>query len=202
MKISEADISELEPSELESLVFGYDSDDTTEHCEIALVLGTSNANADRTPMAVECYKNGLCDKLVLSGGVEWETPDGKKSEAKMMQEYCLNNGVKAEDIILDELSLTTAENMICSTLAFGREYEYVSEVKNLLLITSEYHLRRSTLLAEALLPRCVKIHPVAAKGYINRKNWQEKPEYMQKVAMEAVFMQAQIENGLTADGEF
>ena len=202
MKISEAEICELEENELESLVFGYKEAENIPHCEAALVLGTDKANLDRTPAAVECYKKGMCDKLIFSGGVEWETEDGKLSEAKAMKKYAVEHGVNEDDIILDELAQTTIENMICGALAIQREYEYVSEVKNLLLVTSEYHMRRSLLLADALLPRCIKVYPVAAKGYIDRSNWRDTPESARKVAMEALFMQAQIENGLTEDGEF
>lgn len=202
MKISEANLNELTDDELERLVFGYPELDRVPHCQAALVLGNRNANADRTPQAVSCYTAGLCDKLVLSGGAVWEADGETLTEAEMMFRYCRDRGVPESDLIKEELSQTTIENMLCGALMMQRSFEYVSNVKNLLLITSEYHMRRSFLLAKALLPRNMNVFCCPAKGLFTRDNWQSRDSFRTLVSMEAFFMQEQIVNGLTEDGEF
>ncbi len=202
MLLSEIQISEMTDAMLERLVFdGIDCKDTP-YCEAALVLGTFNPNDDRTPEAVIQYKSGACGKLIMSGGVEWETEYGMLSEAEYMKRYALEQGVPEADIILDNLARTTIENMIGGTLAINRAMGYVSEVKSILIVTSLFHMKRSMLLAEALLPRCMKIYPCAARdSLITRENWCDSELGRQRITAEAGFIQAMVLHGLTPDIE-
>lgn len=199
MKISQVDINTLSDDALEKLIFTLPNESTVPHCQCALVLGTSNPNVDRTPEAVRCYKAGLCDKLVFSGGVYWDTEYGRVTEAEYMRLYALEQGVPDEDIILDNLARTTIENMICGTLAMHRAYEYVSEVKDVLIITSLYHMRRSLLIAEAILPRSMRIHGISAHGLVEKEDWRVTELGRRRVYSETGFIKAMAQHGLTPD---
>ncbi len=202
MRISEADISLLTDDILEKLIFDGIYCESVPHCEAALVLGTSDPNVDRTPEAVFQYKNGACDKLIFSGGVEWDTEYGRISEAEYMRKYALENGVADSDIVLDNLAETTIENMIGGTLAINRSFEYVSDVKNLLIVTSKFHMKRSMLLANALLPRCVKSYPCPARNsVVTIENWRESKLGRRRVLAETGFIKAMVVNGLCDDIE-
>ncbi len=202
MRISEADIIKLSDDILEKLIFDGIDCDSIPHCEAALVLGTSDPNVDRTPEAVKQYKNGNCDRLIFSGGVEWDTEYGRISEAEYMRRYALENGVADSDIVLDNLAETTIENMIGGTLAINRSFGYVSSVKDLLIITSLFHMRRSMLLAKALLPRCVRCYPCPASGsVITRENWRDTEFGRRRILAEAGFIKAMVVNGLCDDIE-
>lgn len=201
MWISKANINELDYDTLEKIVFPNEPTIIIPHCEVALVLGTDKPNVDRTPEAVRQYKNGACDKLVFSGGVYWDTEYGRVTEAEYMRRYALENGVDDKDIILDEIARTTIENMLGGALAINRGFEYVSDVKNLMLITSSYHMRRSLLLAEALLPRNFKISPCPAYGMTDATNWRDTDKGRRRVMAEATYIKAMAVHGLTDDIE-
>lgn len=201
MRLTEVDVKTLPDDFLERLIFEYGGEPTPPLCQAALVLGTSNPNVDRTPEAVKCYKEGLCKKLVFSGGVYWDTEYGRVTEAEYMRRYALEQGVPDEDIILDELARTTIENMICGTLAMHRAFDYISEVKNMLLITSLYHMRRSLLIAESVLPRTIKIYPHASHGIVSREDWRETELGRRRVVAEAGYIKAMASHGLCPDIE-
>ncbi len=201
MKITEVDINTLSDEVLEHLIFDYPENEKDAYCQAALVLGTSDPNVDRTPEAVRCYKAGLCGKLVFSGGVLWDTEYGRVSEAEYMRLYALEQGVPDEDIVLDELARTTIENMIGGTLSMHRAFTYVSEVKDVMLITSLYHMRRSLLIAEAILPRSMRIHPRPAHGIVSRENWRETELGRRRITAEAGYIKAMALHGLVPDIE-
>ena len=201
MWLTKVDINDLNDEMLEKIVFPEEPMLTIPHCQAALVLGTNIPNVDRTPEAVKQYKNGICDKLVFSGGVYWDTEYGRVTEAEYMRRYALENGVDDKDIILDEIARTTIENMLGGALAINRGFEYVSDVKNLLLITSSYHMRRSMLLAEALLPRNFKVFPCHAYGVTDVTNWRDSDLGRRRVRSEAGYIKAMAIHGLTDDIE-
>ncbi len=201
MKITEVELLSLSDDVLEKLIFDYNEDPTPPVCDVALVLGTSDPNVDRTPEAVKCYKAGLCKKLLFSGGVMWDTKYGKISEAEYMRRYALENGVPDEDIILDEVSRTTIENMLCSLLTMNRAFKYVSEVKNIMLITSLYHMRRSMYIAKALMPWFMNIYPRAAHGVVTRDNWRTTELGRRRILAEVGYIKAMADNGLIPDIE-
>lgn len=201
MLLSKADINALDDDMLERLIFPTEPETVIPHCQAALVLGTNIPNVDRTPEAVKQYKNGTCDKLVFSGGVFWDTEYGRVTEAEYMRRYALENGVDDKDIILDEIARTTIENMLSGALAINRGFDYVSDVKNLLLITSSYHMRRSMLLAEALLPRNMKIYPCHAYGVTDVTNWRDSDIGRRRVKSEAGYIKAMVVHGLCEDIE-
>ena len=199
--LSSANIETLDLKTLDNLIFPDMSGEKTPVCRAALVLGTASPNIDRTPKAVECYKAGLCQKLVFSGGVYWDTEYGRLTEAQYMERYALEHGVKQEDIILDNMARTTIENMLCGAIAIHRAFEYISEIKDLIIITSDYHMRRSMLIAEATLPRFIALHPVASKGPICKDNWTETERGVKRIRKEAGFIKAMILHGMTGDIE-
>ena len=201
MLLSKADINALDDDTLERLIFPSEPETDIPHCQAALVLGTNIPNVDRTPEAVKQYKNGACDKLVFSGGVFWDTEYGRVTEAEYMRRYALENGVDDKDIILDEIARTTIENMLSGALTINRGFDYVSDVKNLLLITSSYHMRRSFLLAKALLPRRMNIYPCHAYGVTDVTNWRDSDIGRRRVKSEAGYIKAMVIHGFCEDIE-
>lgn len=199
MYLSKINLTEADDDLLQRIVFPDKLPSDFVHCQAALVLGTSNPNADRTPEAVKQYKNGVCDKLLLSGGVFWDTEYGCITEAEYMQRFAIEHDVPQSDTLLDNMARTTIENMLCGALALNRAFGYISDVKDLLLITSLYHIKRSTLLANALMPRKMRIHPCPATGLINESNWKATNASRKRIFSEATYMQEMIRNGLADD---
>lgn len=199
MFLSELDVNNAENSVLESIIFPEAAITNVPYCQAALVLGTANPNIDRTPEAVKQYKAGNCGKLVMSGGVFWDTEYGRLTEAEYMKSFAVENGVPEKDVVLDNMARTTIENMLCGAIALHREFRYISEVKDLLLITSLYHMRRSMLIADALMPKKMRVHPCPAYGIIDKTNWKDTESGRKRVTAEVGYIKAMIVNGLVDD---
>lgn len=199
MWLTKINIAELDDDTLTNFIFPAETGIEIPHCEAALVLGTDKPNIDRTPEAVKQYKNGVCDKLVMSGGVYWDTEYGRVTEAEYMRLFAMEKGVKDEDIILDNLARTTIENVLCGNIAIHRAFNYISEVKNLLLVTSLYHMRRSMLIAEALTPKHMKVFACPAYGIIDGKDWKDTELGRRRVTAEAGYIKAMAVHGLIDD---
>lgn len=200
MYLSNLDVQKTNFQVLEEIIFPIvSSTEQIPFCQAALVLGTSHPNIDRTPEAVKQYKSGNCGKLVMSGGVYWDTEYGRLTEAEYMQRYAMDNGVPEKDIVLDNMARTTIENMLCGAIAMHREFNYISEVKDLMLITSLYHMRRSMLIAEELLPKRMRVHPCPAFGIIDKSNWKNSESGINRVKAEVGYIKAMIVNGMTDD---
>lgn len=118
--------------------------DDLQHCDVALVLGTK-VNLDGTPgtaMRVRCqaairaYKSGLVKHVVVSGATGVEGHD----ESLVMRNYCIENGVRPEDITADSEGWNTflsARN----TRDIAREKGFTSVVA----VSQYYHLPRAKL---------------------------------------------------------
>ena len=113
----------------------------------AQVRGTepSWAMHDRLTAALD-YLNAYPEsKAVVSGG---QGPDEGCSEAEAMQTWLLAQGVAPERILLEDQSETTRENL---TYSFNVIRSWGGDpAEGVGVVTSEYHLHRAKLMAEAL----------------------------------------------------
>lgn len=96
-------------------------------------------SADRLTEALELYKTGQVEKLILSSGVSHE--DGSPTEAEMTADYFVANGVDRDDLLIEDRSWNTFQNayysaILIDSLELGQEG---------LLITSAFHMRRADL---------------------------------------------------------
>ena len=108
--------------------------------------------AARTRCAVELWRSmSLETLLIFSGGVfgpgvhrQGESP---LSEAGSMAVIAQDMGVPEDIIILEEISLDTLGNFYFT----ARDILLPRGIKNLWVVTSSYHCRRSALIADKLL---------------------------------------------------
>ena len=185
----------------------------------ALVLGSTKAHIYRLPKAVELYKAGKVSKILLSGGAKWEfpsdddfsaaegfpgcaaCPEGKMSEADRMQFTALKMGVSPEDLLLDNLSMTTIENMVCSMVTLEQSVRLYN-IQELILVTTSYHMRRSLGLARMLLPKWIRIIPCIAEDRNTRRdNWWKTEVGTKRVYTEIELMIHYIKKGIMDDFE-
>lgn len=119
---------------------------------VAVSGGDTNA---RTDEAIRLYKAGWSDSLLFSGAA---ADKSGPSNAQAMMQRALNSGVPAEVIRTEEKSTTTAENAQ-NTAEMLRE----SGDKRILLVTSAYHQRRTSIEFMRALDHNATIvnHPVA-----------------------------------------
>jgi uncharacterized SAM-binding protein YcdF (DUF218 family) len=146
-------------------------EDVGDKADCIMVLGSRTAPKYRIPKAVSVYKDKRASKILLCGGKIRETESGLFSEAEIMKKKALEFGVVHEDILLEELSMTTKENIICSLLMLEREFK-LSNINKILLVTSNYHMRRCLLMAQTYMPDWVKFSPCPSDDIdTKRKNW-------------------------------
>ena len=97
----------------------------------------SDMLADRLSTAIELYNEGYSDTLILSGDT---SPDKDYDEVAAMKIYCLDRGVREEDIICDNLGFSTYESI--HNTAAAQKYDRI------IIVTQEYHLYRAVYIAK------------------------------------------------------
>jgi uncharacterized SAM-binding protein YcdF (DUF218 family) len=90
----------------------------------------------------EKYPNAL---IVCTGG---GTASGNKdaTEAGRMGEWLIENGVAAERVLVEDQSLTTAQNAVYSLNLLAAHHPQVKEIA---IVSSDYHIATGTLLFDA-----------------------------------------------------
>lgn len=112
--------------------------------------------------------------VVVTGG---QGPDEQIPEAHAMARYLTNHGVAAERILLEDRSASTQENLVNAREILDERFPGGARV---VLVTSDYHLLRASLVARQvglnveplgsatspwLLPNCYLRETVAVTGY-------------------------------------
>lgn len=93
----------------------------------------------RVHAAAQAYRMGMAPRIVVCGGV---TPGHAVSEAAVMSGLLDREGIPAEAVLMEDRSQITIENMKFAAAVLGG-----AKGKRVLVVTSDYHLRRSVLTA-------------------------------------------------------
>lgn len=108
-----------------------------------IVLGCSVYGTTPSPMlkerllkAVELYKSGAAPKILMTG----DHRGAYYNEVWAMKTFAIECGVPSEDIFLDHYGLSTYESMYRADAIF--------ELKNVIIVTQQYHLYRSVYAAK------------------------------------------------------
>ena len=101
--------------------------------------------ASRIRKGIKVYKDNPGSKLIMSGG---QGPDEVVSEAFAMKNYSLEQGVDEKDIILEDKSTSTEENIIFSK-------KFIPADKSFAVVTNYYHVYRALVQARTLGFRCI-----------------------------------------------
>lgn len=102
-----------------------------------IVAVSGGDTQSRTQQAIDLYKNGWAPKLVFSGAAYDKTGP---SNAEVMRQQAVEQGVPVEDIWIEPKSETTRENADLTA-------EILSELKveSAIVVTSSYHQKRTLL---------------------------------------------------------
>lgn len=150
-------------------------EDTGENADCVIVLGSVKAAKYRVPVAVEAYNAGRASKIMLCGGALRDFSAGKCSEAEHMCKAVLELGVAEENVILENLSQNTIENILFALVKLQRTF-WLNKVRRVLLVTTAYHMRRSLAIAKYLFPEHIAIIPCPANDNNTRRdNWMNTP---------------------------
>jgi len=97
-------------------IYQYGSVSTDANADAAVVLGAAVWSNDVSPVfrerinhAIELYRNGRVKKLIFTGG---QGNSNEPTEAAAARTYALVNGIPLQDILIEQKSHTTYENIV------------------------------------------------------------------------------------------
>jgi uncharacterized SAM-binding protein YcdF (DUF218 family) len=139
-------------------------DDEPKNSDVIVILGDDNFNADRAARAAELYKSGFASHLIASG--RFLRPYASIAE---LEQHDLNDrGVPASAVVrlAHSASDTREEAIAVSQQLSSRGW------KRVIVVTSNYHTRRSRYICERLFPAGTILHIVAARdSAYDPDNW-------------------------------
>ena len=175
--------------------------DTGDPADCIIVLGSKKAAEYRVPLAVEAYRAGRSEKIMLCGGKLREFPDGNFTEAQHMLQAALEQGVDEENIILENSSQNTIENILFALTELQRTF-WLNQVHSVLLVTTAYHMRRSLAIARYLFPKHIAVIPYPANDtHTCRDNWMTTDKGINRAKGEAHKIIQYVKNGIIPDFE-
>ena len=125
MRLTEINKETLTDEEIEKIVYS-DIIDTGESTTYGIVFGNSMLIKERVESAVLAYQSKRITKVIFTGGrngISNEEKDGI-SEAQKMKALAIQKGIKESDIITEEESNNTFEN-IENTMKLLKKRKYI-----------------------------------------------------------------------------
>ncbi|HFI0095200.1 TPA: YdcF family protein [Streptococcus suis] len=120
--------------------------------DYVVVLGAGLIGDKVTPLLASRIEKGIAiyqkhpgSKLIMSGG---QGPDELMAEGQAMANYAFEQGIPAEDIVIENQSTNTEENLKFS-------YALMKPGSRFALVTNYYHVFRALLLAQQLKIKCI-----------------------------------------------
>lgn len=102
--------------------------------------GVSPVYRERINHAIRLYDEGYADTIIMAGGYG---AGNSRSDAHIGMEYAVSQGVPEEDILLEEKSTVTEENLL-----FSKEIMEENGLETAILVSDPPHMRRAMLQAK------------------------------------------------------
>lgn len=133
---------------------------------LALVFGTRHQEAINK--VFELYRDGLVPKILVSGGINRVTGENESLE---MSNKLIRLGVKKEDLILEDKSTNSLENVLFSKQIIDEKIGF-NKIKKIIAVVKHYHSRRALMTLKKHFPKTIKLIPVAYEIYgFTMDNW-------------------------------
>lgn len=94
---------------------------------------------ERINHAIELYRRGKVRKLIFTGG---QGSPNEPSETDAARTYAVANGIPAQDILVEQKSHTTYENLVNA-----KQLADANSLKTVLLVSDPMHMRRAMTMA-------------------------------------------------------
>lgn len=132
---------------LASRIYSFRNVRSEATADAAIVLGAavwtnqvSPVFRERINHGIDLYRNGKVRKLIFTGG---QGNAGEPTESSAARRYALARGVPANDILIEEKSHTTYENIV-----YAKQLADAHRIKNVLIVTDPLHMKRAMVMAE------------------------------------------------------
>src|SRR5882672_12918514 len=114
--------------------------------DAAIVLGAAVWGNEVSPVfrerinhALELYRSGKVRKIIFTGG---QGNRNEMTEAAAARAYAMKNGVAENDILIEEASHTTYENVVNA-----KQLADANGLKKILLVSDPMHMKRAVAMA-------------------------------------------------------
>ena len=127
-------------------IYRYGSNSADTNADAAIVLGAavwtnsvSPVFRERINHAIELHRLGKVSKLIFTGG---QGSANEPTEAATARAYALANGVPSQDILVEQKSHTTYENIL-----YAKQLADANKIKKVLVVSDPMHMRRAMTMA-------------------------------------------------------
>lgn len=125
----------------------YSSKDEACRSDVIIVLGAATYHDEVSPVyrerlnhGIDLYLKGYAGKIIVTGGL---AEGNEHSDAYTAMQYVISRGVPKEDILPEEQSLITQEN-----LENAKELMDQQDYKKAVIVSDPLHMKRAMVLAE------------------------------------------------------
>ena len=127
-------------------VYTYSNARSEASADAAVVLGAAVWGADVSPVfrerinhGIDLYRKGRVRKLIFTGG---RGNSGEQTESAAARRYALRSGVPAADILIEEESHNTYENIL-----YAKRLADARGVRRVLIVSDPLHMKRAVEMA-------------------------------------------------------
>lgn len=127
-------------------IYRYSSASTDMQADAAIVLGAAVWSQGVSPVfrerinhAIDLYRRGRVHKIIFTGG---QGNRNEPTESAAAREYAVSNGVSPSDILIEQRSHTTYENLV-----FAKQLADVHGLKKVLVVSDPMHMKRAVAMA-------------------------------------------------------
>ena len=172
--------------ELSDIVFLPDTTEKPECYEIVFLLGGVSQKY-RVEEAAKNFHEGRIERIIATGGKGFFSTDRKETEATRMRRQLLDSGVPEANIIIEDKSRNTFENIQNSIAKLRADYIDLSSIDKAIL-TSDFHLRRAVGMLVQQLDGA-KVYGIGAKdGKTDFDHWFTNPYGRDLIKKEALLL--------------
>jgi len=132
---------------LASRIYSFGNTRSEASADAAIVLGAAVWSTGVSPVfrerinhGIDLYRTGKVRKLIFTGG---QGNPGEPTESSAARDYALQNGVPAQDILIEEKSHTTYEN-----IRYAKQVADAHNIKRVLIVSDPLHMKRAVLMAQ------------------------------------------------------
>lgn len=180
----------VEPTEADRELFDrvYDylsEEDDPKRADLIFVFGSKTPV--RIEKAMELYRKGLSNRLMISGGNPFYGSDNPLTEAERYKQLAVEQGIPGENIITENKSITIPDNVRSSLNLLD---EQGVELGSIILVNSPYTQRRGWVHFKKYLPESVDVVRVNADTIerYHRDKWFSNEDGVRTLANEFVKM--------------
>ena len=127
-------------------IYSYGNTSSEEDADAAIVLGAavwgnqvSPVFRERINHAINLYHQGRIRKLIFTGG---QGNRNEPTEAAAARNYALQSGVPLSDVLMEQQSHTTYENMV-----YAKQLADQYGLKKILIVSDPLHMKRAITMA-------------------------------------------------------